>query len=183
MRLANDKSRYGWGAIALHWIAAAFVITLFLLGQRIEDAIGREETRAAIRLHASVGVIAWSFLFARVLWHFLQKRPAPPPQHWSLNLLSRVVQYGLLLVIGIQIVTGPLTIWTNGAPLSAFGWFEIASPFARNRDLHELFETIHKTSADFVLPLIAVHVLGALKHLVIDRDGVFQRMLWVRKAD
>jgi cytochrome b561 len=25
--------------------------------------------------------------------------------------------------------------------------------------------------------LVAVHILAALKHLVVDRDGVFQRML------
>lgn len=172
---------YGWISIALHWIAAALVIALFLLGEQIEDATTQTEARAAISLHASVGVTAWAFLAARVLWRLLRGPGPKVDQHWTLNLLAGIVQYGLILVISVQIITGPMTLWTVGAPLSAFGWFEIASPLKADRELHELFETIHALAANFVLPLIGLHVLGALKHLIIDRDGVFQRMLVPRR--
>jgi cytochrome b561 len=181
--MGDGSKTYGWVSIALHWIAAGFVIALFLLGQEIENAPSEQAEGAAVALHVSIGVIAWAFLFLRVVWRLAQGHPEQPAQHWTLNLLSYLVQYGLLLVIAIQIISGPLMIWTSGAPIGAFGWFEIVSPLPRNHELHEVFEKVHGLTANLVLPLIALHVLGALKHLIIDRDGVFQRMLWVRKAD
>jgi cytochrome b561 len=50
-------------------------------------------------------------------------------------------------------------------------------------DQHELLEGIHGTTANVILALVTLHVLGALKHLFIDKDGVFERMLGINRAD
>jgi len=43
--------------------------------------------------------------------------------------------------------------------------------------LYELFQSIHRAASAVLVGLICVHVAGALKHLVLDRDGVFFRMV------
>lgn len=48
--------------------------------------------------------------------------------------------------------------------------------------LHEAAEEIHGSVSKLFWPLIALHVAGALKRLVVDRDATLGRMLWVRRS-
>ena len=45
-----------------------------------------------------------------------------------------------------------------------------------NRDLHELLEEVHEIAGQLFIPLIVLHLLGAAKHAIFDKDGVAQRM-------
>jgi len=42
---------------------------------------------------------------------------------------------------------------------------------------------MHAWSATVLMVLVAVHVLAAVKHAVIDRDGVWTRMVVGRRAE
>jgi cytochrome b561 len=46
-----------------------------------------------------------------------------------------------------------------------------------SKDLYELFQDVHEVTPNILMVIIALHVLAGLKHLIIDKDGVFQRML------
>ncbi|MGA0605346.1 cytochrome b [Phenylobacterium sp. VNQ135] len=178
MSIANTRAGYGAAAIALHWISAVGVIALYLLGERLEEAEGRVAKLAAFTNHVSVGVLLLAFLAARLLWSASQPKPAPLERNRPLRLLASVVQTAFLLFIAVQIISGPLVIWANARPLPVFDWFAIPSPFPVKVEwLHEAAETVHKLTANLLWPLLGLHVLGALKHLVIDRDGVLRRML------
>ena len=47
---------------------------------------------------------------------------------------------------------------------------------ASQRDLHALVERVHDVSGHLFIPLLALHVLGAVKHAVFDRRGAGLRM-------
>ena len=183
MSIGNTRRAYGWGAIGLHWISAGGVLALYLLGERMEDASDRTAKLAAQDLHVSVGVLLFAFLAARLLWSVSQPRPSPlEPNRW-LQMAARTVQGLFLLMIAVLLVTGPLAIWSTTRPIEVFDLFAIPSPFPQRVSwLHEAAEEIHGAASKLFWPLIALHVAGALKHLVIDRDGTLQRMLWVKRA-
>lgn len=186
MQLKNTKEAYGWIAIVLHWISAVGVVWLYFLGENIEhakeDGLARDEVRAILEYHVSIGMIFFVFLLSRVLWHFTQQQPTKPKQHPAFNLAALVVQWGFLAMIVVQIISGPIAEWSAARPLKVFDLLLIPSPFPEYVEwLHEGAETIHKLASNLFWPLIALHVGAALKHLVIDRDGSFQRMLRVRK--
>ena len=61
-----------------------------------------------------------------------------------------------------------------GATLPAWGW--------KDEALKDLFSTVHFVAAVTLMALIAVHVGAALKHGLLNRDGVFQRMLPARSG-
>jgi len=42
--------------------------------------------------------------------------------------------------------------------------------------LKDLFSALHLGTAWLLMAVLAVHIGAALKHLIVDRDGVFQRM-------
>lgn len=159
------------------------VIALYLLGERMEEAADRAEKIAAQQLHVSVGMLLLSFLIARLLWSASQPSPAPLERNRWLRILARSVQGVFLLMIVVLIVTGPLAIWSTGRPLQVFELFAIPSPFPARIDwLHEACEEVHGAATKLFWPLIVLHVGGALKHLVYDRDRTLQRMVWVRRG-
>lgn len=182
MSLANTRAGYGWVAIALHWISAVGVIVLYLLGERLEEAEGRAAKLAAMANHVSVGMLLFTFLAARLIWTATQPQPAPLEHNRALNIAAKAIQGLFLLMILVQIVTGPLVIWSNARGIAIFDWGMIPSPFpAKVPWLHEAAEVAHKLAPNVLWPLLALHVLGALKHAVIDRDATLRRMLWVKR--
>ncbi len=183
MSLTNTRAAYGWIAIALHWISAVGVTALYFLGERMEDAADRAEKIAARDLHVSVAMLLIAFLAARLFWTASQPSPRPIEQNRVLRIAAHAVQGLFLLMIAVLIVTGPLAVWSTGQPLQVFDLFAIPSPFAARVDwLHEACEEVHGAATKLFWPLIGLHVAGAVKHLVYDRDRTLQRMLWVRRA-
>ena len=175
--LTDTKETYGWISVFLHWGGAVAVIALFLLGERMEDLPRGPERLAALNLHVSVGVSVIALLAARLIWRLIHGFPEKPSQPAALNLLSSLVVYGFLLAITVLIISGPLMQFSGGRPLEVFGLFQIASPMPRVEWLHETLEDIHDFAAHALIPLLVLHVLGVVKHIVIDRDGTFRRMV------
>ena len=53
----------------------------------------------------------------------------------------------------------------------------LPSPFGgRNHDMHEIADAMHLIGRWMLFVLIPVHVLAALKHEFVDRDGVLMQM-------
>ncbi|MFN3513476.1 MAG: cytochrome b [Phenylobacterium sp.] len=180
MPFANTRQAYGWVAIALHWISAGGVIALYLLGERMEEASDRAERLAALDTHVSVGLLLFTFLAARLIWSFSQPHPESLERNPWLRRAALGVHLLFLLMILLLIVSGPLTVWSAGRDLAVFDWFTIPSPTGRVDWLHEAGEVVHKAASKLFWPLIALHVAGALKHLVVDRDRTLMRMLRAR---
>jgi cytochrome b561 len=179
MALANSRTAYGWVAIGLHWISAVGVVVLYVTGDRAAETVDRAARIAAMAQHISIGVLLLAFLAARVLWSLSQPKPQPLERRLLLRRAAEVVQALFLAMIAVQIVTGPLVVWSVGRPLPVFDWFAIPGPFGgRIGWLHEAAETLHRLAPNLLWPLLALHVLGALKHLIVDRDATVQRMLW-----
>jgi len=66
--------------------------------------------------------------------------------------------------------------------VSFFGLFDIpALPLTQDRSTADLFHELHETFGTLMLGLLALHLGAVAKHLVIDRDGTFRRMVpWGR---
>ena len=181
MQWINTKNGYGWLSIILHWLAAIAVITLLVIGFRAEfagDAGDREARAMLMGWHISLGASFALILLARVFASYAQPRPQPPEQAPILKFLSTATHQVLLLAILLQVISGPLAVWSGGRAINVFDLFSIPTPFAeRNQGVHELAEVLHGIGRWALIGALSLHVLGALKHVLIDRDGVLQRML------
>ena len=167
--------RYSRTAIALHWLLAILITLTTVIGWRmmwIEHQPGSEKL---FELHKSIGLIIASLVVVRVLWR-LTHRPEPRPAGptWEARLASAI--HALLYVL---IVALPITGYL-GASFSKAGvqWFGIATPrwAAPDHDTAELFFSAHAVFLWTMVALLALHVAGALKHVLVDRDGTFRRM-------
>lgn len=181
MQWLNTDKGYGWASIILHWLAAIAVLVMLFTGFRADFAgeAGDRATRAAMMaLHISFGASLALVLLARVFASYAQPRPAPPEQAPVLKFLSSSTHQVLLIAILIQVISGPLAIWSGGRAINVFDLFSIPGPFSeRNDGVHEFAEVLHAIGRWALVAAISLHVLGALKHAVIDRDGVMRRIL------
>ena len=180
MQWTNTKDGYGWLAIGLHWFAFIAILFMLTTGFRAEflgDAGDRAGRDAAMGWHVSLGVTFILLLLARVLSSYLQSKPAPVEQSKPLMLLATATHQILLLAILIQIISGPLAVWSGDRALNVFDLFAIPSPFAaRNEGVHETAELMHAIGRWTIIVAASLHILAVVKHTLFG-DGIIQRML------
>ena len=167
-RPSSGTGGYSLRSIVVHWLAAILVVALFFTHEG-------ERGTAAYLFHVSAGAIVGLFLLWRV-WHRIQRGSTHPPEQAAIfNFAARFVHWGLLIAIVVVVVSGYLLPWSLGRELDVFG-FGIPSPMGANRNVHEFMERVHDVTGHLFIPLLAVHVLGAVKHAVFDRRGAGLRM-------
>ena len=63
----------------------------------------------------------------------------------------------------------------SGYPVKYFG-ITLPSWAGRHDDLKDLLSNVHLATSWVIAALVTLHVAGALKHALIDRDGLLARM-------
>jgi len=174
-----DIRRYDKVAITLHWLVALGVFILVGLGWYMVDIPKGGTSRSFFfNLHKSIGVTVGIIVLLRVIWRWNHMPPPLPPgtQNWIVNAakLSHSLLYALLVLMPIaRFVASNFTKYG----VTYFGLFKIGPLFAENRTLYELFQGIHHAASEVLVIVVAVHIAAALKHLLVDKDGVFFRIL------
>src|SRR5512143_1179414 len=78
MHLRDPKNGYSWLSIALHWVTAIIILTLWFIGSSI-NADRENGSLATLYLHTSIAISAYALLWARIVWRFWIKHPGPIP--------------------------------------------------------------------------------------------------------
>jgi len=176
MRTADTPNGYGWISIALHWLTAAIVLTMFVVGSLSQGA-GREESLRLVHLHTTIGVTAYVLLWGRIIWRFTVGHPGPlPGQGTFFFAIGRYFHFLLLIAIAAMLVSGPLMIWSGGEPIHVFA-AAMPSPLGTLPVMQHVLRTVHGYVAPFILAGMILHVLAVFKHAVLDRDGTFDKIM------
>ncbi len=159
--------QYGWISISLHWLGVIGLLVSFITGQLTEDA-----PRSAMNSHVFWATLMAAPILARVIWRAFRGFAPVGDQALVLTLTQTIVMWGLLLSLLAAVISGLLTVWSGGGAID-LGFVSLPSPIGRNYGLHEFMEELHEVAVHAWIPLLVLHVLGALKHLIWDRDGRF----------
>ena len=196
MALANTADRYGGLSKTFHWLTALLILTLFPLGLVANDMAyqlktGAETSDAFVArtawlfsLHKTLGVAVFFVALARIAWALSQPKPGLlHPDRKMESLAAETVHwllYGSLVLV-------PLSGWIHHAAASGFApiWW----PFGQNLPLVPKSEALAGAmgGAHWVLTKVLglsllLHIAGALKHHVIDKDATLRRM-WFGHTD
>ena len=169
-----NNQRYTLPAIALHWGQAVLVIWLLWLGWTMTDLPKGAERSAAYGLHKSLGLLALLLLVIRLLWR--RRNPAPPAISggWEAKLAT-ATHHALYIFLLMAPLAGYLASSFTPYALKFFG-IEIPKAGWPDESLNGVFKLLHVAFVWGGAGLIALHVAGAVKH-VIKRDGTLLRML------
>ena len=175
-------ARYHPVARALHWVLGLAILGLFAVGLYMTDLPFSPQRLKLYNWHKWAGMVILGLSVLRLLWRWAKRPPALPEAieaampGWQrqAHRLTHLGLYALFFVV-------PLVGWAYssaaGFSIVLFGQLPLPDFVPVNPDLAEAIKPWHELSAFALVGLALLHVLGALKHAVIDRDGLLRRML------
>lgn len=169
-----SASRYTLPAILLHWAQAVIVLWLLWLGWTMVDLPKGAERSAAYGLHKSLGLLTLLMVAVRLAWRAGHPPPAPLADGWQARLAT-TVHHLLYVFLVMAPIAGYFASSFTPYPLKFFG-LEIAKLGWPDEGLNGTFKLLHLAFVWGGAGLVALHVAGALKH-VVQRDGTLGRML------
>jgi cytochrome b561 len=178
MHLKDTSQTFGLTSILFHWLSAALITGLFIMGQVMERMPRGAEKFELRELHQSLGMILLLIVFLRLVWRITQGFPTATDSSANLlNLVSRVWHWALLIIMIAIPISGYIASEAgfNGVPF--FGLFTFPDLIAFDHDRHEQFEDVHEILVKILIPLVVIHVLAALKHHFWNKDDTLRRML------
>lgn len=175
---ASNRDGYTSVAVWLHWLIAILVLLLIGLGWYMVDIPKNTPARAYFfNLHKSIGLVAFSVVALRLVWRLSHVPPGLPAsvKQWEVLAASwthRLLYAGLL----VMPISGYVASNFTKFGVKFFG-LELPPWGPEDKVLYGIFNQIHVVTSYIFVALIVLHVAAAFKHLLIDRDDVFRRML------
>jgi cytochrome b561 len=171
--------RYTKVAVALHWLIALLIVSAFGLGVTMVDIPGITPTKLKyFSWHKWLGVTVLGLVCVRLLWRLTHPAPAYPDSMpaWQKSASSGL--HGLLYVLMFAVpVSGYFYSLAAGVPVVYLGVLPLPVFIEANAVWKPILKQVHYALNMTLLAAVVLHVAAALKHLVIDRDSVFRRML------
>ena len=168
--------RYTTPAIWLHWSLALLIIAMVTLGWSMMAVEHDPGTKWLFDLHKSVGIIVFALVLVRAFWragHRPQALPSSLPA-WQLRLAAWT-QWALYACMVALPVTGFVGALYTKTGIAFFG-VQLSRLVTPDHPTAELFFSTHSVLVWVLVGFVTLHALGGLKHLLVDRDKVFQRM-------
>jgi cytochrome b561 len=170
--------RYDRMAIGLHWGMALALVALFGVGLYMTGLPFSPQRLKLYNWHKWAGMVVLGLSLWRLLWRLTHPAPALPAMPvWQrrVSQQAHVALYVLFLVV-------PLLGWaySSAAGFTVVLWGVWALPdwVPANPALAEVLKPWHGWAANTLAVLVVLHVLAALKHHYVDRDGLLFRMSW-----
>lgn len=168
MKLTNTTERYGAIHQLLHWTMAGLVIYALFLGL-VEQSIA---------LHKMLGITVLALVLPRLIWRKMNQEPLLPP---GMGATQKKLAHAAHWLLYVMMVVMPLVGWlmsnAAGRMVSFWGYFDLPVLVEKNKELRHLMGEIHEYGGWILLGLIGLHVLAALQHQFILKDGLMWRML------
>lgn len=190
MSLRNTETGWGVVARALHWAMA--ILILFMLGVGFymvrvvgDDLIARFDLT---QTHKSWGVVVFALALIRIVWRWRNPTPGLPE---GMPAWQKAASHASHVALYVLMIALPLTGWLMASaspyndpdayvyiPNMVFGLFEMPDPYPVGSEaLTDQLKRFHLGFALALAALLALHVAAALKHQLVDKDGLLTRML------
>lgn len=193
--MMDTRQKFSSATVGLHWIVALTVFFLWPLGYYM----ARTRTYALWPVHQSTGTVLLAVVLVRVAWRYRNGWPQPVGSYSQFErVLARVVHWTLIVSLLAMPLTGLISGYAGGYDITVFGWqilpdnpnhaivaadaIHKAKVNPRSEWLHDFLQQVHIVLSRVLAAAVLLHVAGALKHHLIDRDGTLRRMLGARLA-
>jgi cytochrome b561 len=173
------NTRYTTPAIVFHWVIAILALTMIVIGIFMTDIPKGNPNRAFyFNLHKSIGLTTALLVLLRLWWRVRNPAPMLPASMPSWEIRAARINHTLLyLCLIVMPLSGFAATQFTKYGVNYFELVKIPPMGWESKPIYDFLQGIHGVTAVIFIALIAVHVVAAFKHLLIDRDKVFQRIL------
>ena len=172
--------------IFLHWIVGVLMIGLLATGVYMVETEGYW----LYDWHKSFGVTIALFVIWRVLWRIKNGWPEHVGDYTSFEqVTAKLVHWLLITGTVLMPISGFLMSSMGGHGVAVFGWElfhhnpDPADPnkvIPINGAVAGTAHSLHWIAGYCMIAGVVLHVVGAVKHHAMDKDGTLRRMLGQR---
>ena len=163
----------------LHWLSALLILGLFALGVWMRT-LGYYDSwyQTAPHWHKQIGILLLFIMAVRLISRLILKAPAPLSSHkpWEVKT-AHITHHILYLGVFLIMASGYLIATADDRPIEVFGIFTMPVLFTPFEGQEDIAGVVHEYGAYALMAIIALHIAGAIKHHVIDKDSTLKRML------
>ena len=178
----KNVSRYHPALVALHWLLALLIIGALVVGFFVLAPMPNASAHkiGLLGAHMAVGMLILALMVARFIIRMLTSRPAQATTGYPLlDRIAPITHYGFYVLVLLMVASG----YTTGilAGLNRIVFQGSGEPLPSSFAVYPSFRA-HGFIAALLAVFIALHIVAALFHQFVRRDGLFGRMLFGRRA-
>jgi len=175
-------ARYNRTAMALHWSLGVLIVGLLLVGLYMTGLPFSPQRLKLYNWHKWAGVLVLALSFVRLMWRLTHRPPVlPEAVRAAMPAWQQLAHHGTHGALYALFFAVPLLGWAYssaaGFPIVVFGLLPLPDFVPVDKALSETLKLTHHYAAYTLAVLVLLHVAAALKHQLIDRDGLLTRML------
>ncbi len=176
--ISNSTERWGWVSIGLHWITAALIISLAIVGLIMSELATSTFKMQVFALHKSFGITVLVLTMLRLAWRLIAGTPNDIPGSRLQALAAKIVHGAMYGVLFAMPLSGWLYNSASGFPLRWFGIISLPKLFTGfNPSIKAFALNIHESLFYVLAGLLLVHAGAALYHHYRVGDNTLKRML------
>ena len=171
-------TQYSKRMVIVHWLTLALLLVAWFSGSTVNEA--RHEGDATLLCYAAHGLVGFTVLLLTLArLYFRSKDGTPPPMgDTPMDKAARGIQHLLYVLLILLPFSGIMQVVTSKVSDALRAWDATLLPAKFDgvpaHEVHEILVTV-------LIVLAVVHVLGAIKHQFIMKDGLMERMSLRRK--
>lgn len=172
--------QYSKRMVVIHWLTLALLVAAWFLGESLAEATdGSKATLVEYIRHIAVGAAVLLLTVIRLM--FRSKDGTPPPMGQTvMDKVAKGVHHALYTTLFVLPVSGMVTVFSSDAGKGLLAGDAGLLPKEDGYE-HVFAHEVHEVLVTVLIALVVVHVLGAIKHQFIVKDGLMERMMLRRK--
>jgi cytochrome b561 len=174
-------SRYHPLLVTLHWLLAVLIIAMLCIGFLVLAPMPNTDPHkiGILLVHMSIGMAILTLMVARLIVRMRTSRPADATTGYPrLDRLAPIIHYGFYVLVLLMVGSGYATAILAGLNKSVFQGS--GDPLPPDFSIYPAF-VAHGALAALLAGFILSHILAALFHQFVLKDGLLRRMLFGRR--
>ena len=174
-------TQYSKRIVIVHWLTVLLVVLAWYLGDNLAEATDNSKaTLAGYFLHIFVGSAIFLLTLSQLYFRRKDGRPSSLPDKPMYKIIAKYVHYLLYGVLTVLPISGVMIILTSKVGAALLGGD--ANLLPKEDGFKNVFaHAVHEQLVTVLIVLASLHILGAIKHHFIMKDGLMSRMSLPKK--
>jgi cytochrome b561 len=168
--------------VTLHWALAVLIVAALALGFFAFAVMPNSDPQkiGVLQAHMAGGMLILALMVVRFVVRIWTSRPPDATTGYPLlDRLAPISHYGFYVLVVLMAGTGYATALLAGLPAIVFGGS--GDPLPPSFLIYPTFAA-HGVIAALLVGLIVLHLLAALYHQFVRKDGLLRRMVVERRV-
>jgi cytochrome b561 len=166
--------------VIAHWLTLALLVAAWFLGEDLAEST--DDSKATVfgyLMHMLAGGTVLLLTATRLI--FRGKDGTPPVLGQALmDKVAKGTHHVLYTLLFVLPVSGVITVITSDALKGLLAGDASLLPKKDGYE-HVFAHEVHEVLVTALIVVVVLHILGAIKHQFIDKDGLMERMMLRRK--